>query len=484
MKSVWLEEVNLHNRESLDENIATEILIIGAGIAGVLIGYKLKEKGFNPIIIDGYRSLKGNTAYTTAKITCQHDIIYSKIIKEFGIDMAKQYATANTLAIDEYEKIIKEKNIKCNFERKPAYIYSRDNIEEIKKEFEASKSLGIDAELTTEVNLPFEVKAALKFNNQAEFNPLAFLSEISKELTIYENTRALEIEEDTVLTNRGKIKAKHIIVATNFPFINTPGYYFLKMHQERSYVLALEGAEDVKGMYIDVDKEGYSFRNYKNLLLLGGCSKRTGENEKGGCYERLREKAKELYPEAKEKYHWSNQDCMTIDEIPYIGRYSKSTPNIYVATGFNKWGMTSAMVSAFIISDMIVDKENDLKDIFSPTRFDLSASIKNLFVNGVETAKNFVEERVHIPLSFIEDVKLGEGKIIEYNNSKVGVFKEIDGRIFVVTTKCSHLGCELKWNKDDCCWECPCHGSRFNCMGEVLNGPAIKKISKENAVFK
>lgn len=484
MKSVWLEDVNLHNRDSLDENIATEILIIGAGIAGVLIGYKLKEKGFEPIIIDGYRSLQGNTAYTTAKITSQHDIIYSKIIKDFGVKRAKQYYEANTLAIDEYEKIISEKNINCDFERKSAYIYSRDNTDEINKEFEACKTLGIDAEFVTQVDLPFEIKGALKFNNQAEFNPLAFLNEISKELKIYDNTRALKIEEDTVITNRGKIKAKHIVVATNFPFVNTPGYYFLKMHQERSYVIALENAQDLKGMYIDVDKEGYSFRNYKDLLLLGGCSKRTGENESGGCYDKLRGKAKELYPDAKEKYKWSNQDCMTIDGIPYIGQYSKSTPNMYVATGFNKWGMSSAMVSAFIISDMIAGEENDFKDIFSPKRFDLSASIKNLFINGVETAKNFVEEKVHIPMALIDDVKLGEGKIVEYDSHKVGVFKEIDGRIFVVTTKCSHLGCELKWNKDDSCWECPCHGSRFDCMGEILNGPAVKKISKENAVFK
>lgn len=483
MKSIWSEEVKIKTRDSLDEDIATEVLIIGAGIAGILIGYKLKEKGLDPIIIEGYRTLQGNTKNTTAKITCQHDIIYSKIIKEFGKEKAIEYAMANTLAIDEYEKIIKEKNIECEFERKPSYIYSTESLDEINKELEAARVVGIDAEFTTDVKLPFKVKGALKFNNQAQFNPLSFLKEISKDLNIYENTRAIEVDEDTVVTNRGKIKAKHIVVATNYPFINVPGYYFLKMHQERSYVIALENAEDIEGMYIDVNKEGYSFRNYKNLLLLGGCSKRTGENEDGGCYEILREKGKELYPNSNVKYMWSNQDCMTLDGIPYIGRYSKLTPNIYVATGFNKWGMTSAMVSAFIISDMILGKKNKFEEIFSPTRFDLSSSIKNLFVNGVETAKNFVEEKVHIPLKLIDDVKLGEGKIIEYNNSKVGVYKEIDGRTFILSTKCSHLGCELKWNKDELCWECPCHGSRFDCKGEILNGPAVKKISKENAVF-
>ena len=253
---------------------------------------------------------------------------------------------------------------------KDAYVYSLDNTESLEDEYNAAKKLGIDAELVDEVNLPFKVKGALKFKNQAQFNPLKFLKPISEKLTIYENTRALDITEEISVVTKDdiKIKANKIIVATHYPFLNTPGYYFMRMHQERSYVLALENAQDVNGMYKDIDKNGYSFRNYKNLLIFGGVAQRTGENEEGGAYEKLRKAAKELYPNSIEKYHWSAQDCMTLDNIPYIGHYSSKTPDIYVETGFKKWGMTTSMVAAMIISDMILEKENDFSEIFSPRK--------------------------------------------------------------------------------------------------------------------
>ncbi len=250
----------------------------------------------------------------------------------------------------------------------------------------------------------------------------------------------------------------------------------MRMHQERSYVIALEGAGDVNGMYIDIDKEGYSFRNYKDLLLLGGISSRTGKNKYGDSFERLREAGKEFYPNSEEKFSWSAQDCMTIDGLPYIGKYSSSTPNMYVATGFNKWGMTSSMVAAMIISDMINGKESDISEVFSPRRFDISLSIENIAKDTIETAKNFIAQKVSIPNDKIEHIKNGHGGIVEYNGRKVGVYKDVAGKEFVVTTKCPHLGCELQWNPDDLSWDCPCHGSRFNYTGEWLDSPAIKSL--------
>ena len=250
----------------------------------------------------------------------------------------------------------------------------------------------------------------------------------------------------------------------------------MKMHQDRSYVIALENADNINGMYIDYDQNGYSFRNYNGLLLLGGISQRTGENENGGCYNKLRSVARELYPKAKEKYHWSAQDCMTIDGIPYIGVYSDSTPNIYVATGFNKWGMTSSMVSSMIISDLILGNENDFSEIFSPKRFDLSLSISNIANDLIKTAKNFIAQKIDIPESEIEHIKIGQGGIVEYNGEQVGVYKNEEGKAFIVSTKCAHLGCQLHWNADELTWDCPCHGSRFNYEGKLIGGPSTKDI--------
>ncbi|ELC8453398.1 FAD-dependent oxidoreductase [Clostridium perfringens] len=476
MKSVWSESCKFRKREALNKDIKTDVLVIGAGIAGILTAYMLKQKGRDVVLIDAAEIASGNTKNTTAKITSQHDLIYSKLITEFGEEKARQYAKANELAIKKYKEIIEDKRIECDFEEKPAYVYSLNEVDVLKEEVEAAKKLGIDAEFVQEVNLPFKINGAVKFNNQAQFNPLKFLKGISNELVIYENTRALEIKENLVVTSGGNITANNIVVATHYPIMNAPGYYFMKMHQERSYVLALENTSEIDGMYIELNKEGYSFRTYNNLLLLGGISHRTGENEEGGSYDELRKVAKRLYPKAKEKYYWSAQDCMTIDGIPYIGRYSSETPNIYVATGFNKWGMTSSMVSAMIISDMILEKENDFSEIFSPRRFDLSLSINNIANDLIETAKNFIAQKVSIPSSEIEHIKNGHGGIIEYNGEKVGVYKNKEGKEFFVSTKCTHLGCQLSWNSDELTWDCPCHGSRFDYKGRLIGSPATKDL--------
>ena len=476
MKSVWSESCKFRKREALNKDIKTDVLVIGAGIAGILTAYMLKQKGREVVVIDAAEIASGNTKNTTAKITSQHDLIYSKLITEFGEEKARQYAKANELAIKKYKEIIEDKRIECDFEEKPAYVYSLNEVDVLKEEVEAAKNLGIDAEFVQEANLPFKINGAVKFNNQAQFNPLKFLKGISNELVIYENTRALEIKENLVVTSGGNITANNIVVATHYPIMNAPGYYFMKMHQERSYVLALENTSEIDGMYIDLNKEGYSFRTYNNLLLLGGISHRTGENEEGGSYDELRKVAKRLYPKAKEKYYWSAQDCMTIDGIPYIGRYSSETPNIYVATGFNKWGMTSSMVSAMIISDMILEKENDFSEIFSPRRFDLSLSINNIANDLIETAKNFIAQKVYIPSSEIEHIKNGHGGIIEYNGEKVGVYKNKEGKEFFVSTKCTHLGCQLSWNADELTWDCPCHGSRFDYKGRLIGSPATKDL--------
>ena len=479
MKSVWSESCKFRKREALNKDIKTDVLVIGAGIAGVLTAYMLKQKGRDVVLIDAAEIASGNTKNTTAKITSQHDLIYSKLIAEFGEEKARQYAKANELAIKKYKEIIEDKRIECDFEEKPAYVYSLNEVDVLKEEVEAAKNLGIDAEFVQEANLPFKIKGAVKFNNQAQFNPLKFLKGISNELVIYENTRALEIKENLVVTSGGNITANNIVVATHYPIMNAPGYYFMKMHQERSYVLALENTSEIDGMYIDLNKEGYSFRTYNNLLLLGGISHRTGENEEGGSYDELRKVAKRLYPKAKEKYYWSAQDCMTIDGIPYIGRYSSETPNIYVATGFNKWGMTSSMVSAMIISDMILEKENDFSEIFSPRRFDLSLSINNIANDLIETAKNFIAQKVYIPSSEIEHIKNGHGGIIEYNGEKVGIYKNKEGKEFFVSTKCTHLGCQLSWNADELTWDCPCHGSRFDYKGRLIGSPATKDLIED-----
>ena len=433
------------------------------------------------ILIEANKIASGVTPFTSAKVTCQHGLIYNNIITQFGKDKAGQYAKANLEALNMYQTLIKTNHINCEFESIPTYLYTRETTKALELEFSAMEALGLKGSLTTKTSLPFPVASALRMDDQAQFNPLAFLGFIAKDLPIYENTKAIDIRDQTVITKRGNIRAEQIIMTSHFPFINTPGYYFARMHQERSYVTALTNAGSLDGAYLGIDETGYSFRTYKDMILLGGCAHRTGENETGGNYATLTNKASELYPHGQQICSWATQDCMTHDGVPYIGKFSSTIDNLYVATGFNKWGMTSSMAAAMILSDMVCGKANDCQEVFSPQRSNLMASAKKLAVDGAETVSGLIKQNLHIPSAELEDVAIGHGGIIDYKGEKLGVYKKSDDDIYIVTTKCPHLGCQLAWNPDDLSWDCPCHGSRFDYEGYLLNNPSLKGLDHEKA---
>ncbi len=476
MTSFWTIDSKIPQMDSLKGDKKTEVVVIGAGMAGLLTAYFLQKKNIHTIVLEGSRIASGQTKNTTAKITSQHNLIYDNLINKFSLEHATGYAMANEKAIQMYSDIIHENNISCHFKRESAYVYTLDDTSKIEKEVEAANKVGIEASFTTKTSLPFDVKASVCFPNQASFNPLQFLQEIIKPLKIYEKTMVKDIKDNKVITDNGSVTADHIVVATHYPFINVPGYYFLRMHQERSYVIGLENAKKLDGMYIDEEKNGFSFRNYKDQLILGGPGHRTGENKYGGYYEKLRSAAKDFYPDSKEVCHWSAQDCVSIDNVPYIGLYSSSTPNMYVATGFKKWGMTSSMVSAMIINDLIMGKKNPYEEVFTPQRFKVTASMKTLGEEGKTIAKGLIIEKLKIPKKQLEAIKKGYGGVIEYNDVKVGVYRDEEGKLYKVSTTCPHLGCELTWDQDELSWDCPCHGSRFDYEGRLIDNPAMEDM--------
>ncbi|WMJ76345.1 MULTISPECIES: FAD-dependent oxidoreductase [unclassified Sedimentibacter] len=474
MESIWIKTSSQPDCGTLHGDYSTEAAVIGGGLAGILTGYFLQQNNVKTIIIEADEIGHGQTKNTTAKITSQHNLIYNKLLENFGKKKAEQYAMANQQAIDQYRYIVSKEAGDCFFEELPAYLYStnRQDIPVLEKEVRAAERLGILSMFTENTTLPFEVAGAVKFSNQAQFHPLRFLEAISKNLTVFEHTMAEKVEGNRILTDKGIITAKHIIFATHFPFINAPGYYFARMHQGRSYVLAVEGVPKIDGMYLGVEDTGLSFRSFNNVLLLGGGSHRTGENSAGGKYKTLREKASEFYPKGIEIGHWSAQDCMTLDGIPYIGQFSHSTPNWYVATGFGKWGMTGSMVSAMIISDLIKGRENSYSELFSPLRFTPSSSVKNLTSNLGQAVKGISRQALFISATDLDDLPVGHGGIIKKEGENIGVYKDENGRIYAVSTRCPHLGCQLEWNPDEKSWDCPCHGSRFDYKGNILDNPA------------
>ncbi len=430
MSLIWSENVQFPSFPRLNGKRKTDVLIIGGGLAGILCAYFLKQKGVDYILAEGGKICSGTTAGTTAKITAQHGLIYHKLLKSLGKEQTAMYLKANLSALREYNKLCK--NIDCDFEIKDNYVYSLNDLPLIEKEFSALSKLGYKAYLVKNVSLPFKTAGAVKFSNQAQFNPLKFASAICKDLNILENTFIREIRNNKALTDNGEIEAKKIITATHFPFMNKHGSYFLKMYQHRSYEIALENAPQLNGMYVDESKKGLSFRNYGKYLLLGGGSHRTGK--KGGNWAELRNFAARYYPKAHEKYYWAAQDCMSLDGIPYIGHYSKRMNDLYVATGFNKWGMTSSMVSAMLLSDMVIGKKPDWAKVFDPSRSILKPQ---LALNTFEAVVNLLTP---------------------------------------TAKRCPHLGCALKWNSAEHSWDCPCHGSRFSKDGILLENPSTGNL--------
>ncbi len=430
MKTLWQNDFEISPFPKLCGDIRTDVLVIGGGMAGLLTAYRLRQRGVGVVLVEKDRVCSGTTAGTTAKITAQHGLIYSKLLRSGKEADAKMYYQANAEAVKNLIALCRQAD--CVLEEKDNFIFSRDP-RKLEEELSALQRIGIPAKL--EESLPFPVTAAgaVGFAEQGQFHPLQLASFLSKDLKIFEHTKVTEMRGTTAVTEHGRIRADKVVVATHFPFINKHGSYFLKLYQHRSYMLALKNAEPLSAMYVDEDPLGYSFSSFGGWFLLGGGSHRTGKD--GGSYTQLRAFRQRHYPNARECFYWAAQDTMSLDGIPYIGNYSRSTPDLYVAAGFNKWGMTGAMVSAEIISAMIVGEQKDYAPVFSPPRSILKPQ---LFINGFESVKNLLTP---------------------------------------TAPRCPHLGCALKYNKEERSWDCSCHGSRFSESGKLLNNPANDDLS-------
>ena len=426
MNSVWYNTVDLPHFPTLKGEIDTDVLVIGGGMCGLLCAYFLQQAGIRYVLAEANMIAGGVTKNTTAKITSQHGLLYNKLIKSAGREKAQLYLRANEEALHKYRELCQ--TIACGFEEKDAFTYTMSDRRKIEEEVAAVTSLGLSAKFVEELPLPLKTKGAIQFPHQAQFHPLQFLAHIAQGLHIYEHTFIRDINGTVARSDAGKINAKKIIVAAHFPFLNTHGSYFLKLYQERSYVIALENAPDVGGMYVDEAQKGMSFRNYENLLFVGGGDHRTGKT--GGNWEELRAFASRHYPKAVERYAWATQDCMPLDGIPYIGQYAKTTPDLYVASGFNKWGMSTSMAAAMLLADLVQGIDNPYQEVFSPSR---SIVKPQLFINGFEAVTNLLTP---------------------------------------TKRRCPHLGCALKWNAAERTWDCPCHGSRFEKNGDLIDNPA------------
>ena len=432
INSLWADTA-LPSFPPLDRDTKTDVLIIGGGLAGLLCAYTLAQSGVECLLIEADTICGGISRNTTAKLTVQHGLIYDKLLRQFGPDAARSYWKANDAALRRYRQLCRV--FPCDYEEKPSYVYSVSSPEKLERELRALEEIGVRAEYAGKLPLPFPVAGAVKVERQAQFHPLKFAAGIARDLPIREHTAARAFHGNTVVTDHGSIKAENMIVATHFPLLNKHGGYFLKLYQHRSYVLALDGGPVLDGMYVDEAENGLSFRNYQGRLLLGGGAHRTGS--RGEAWSALESFAAAHYPRSREVCRWAAQDCMSLDGVPYIGRYSRRTPGLFVATGFNKWGMTSSMAAAMLLCDLVQGRKNPYAQVFSPSRTVLRPQ---LFSNMAKATLNLMTP---------------------------------------TAPRCPHMGCALKWNPQERSWDCPCHGSRFTEDGKLLDNPATGDLKQD-----
>lgn len=407
--SYWLSSTTAEDYPQLAEDIKTEVAIIGGGMSGILCAFCLQKKGINSVILEAGRIVAGTTAHTTAKVTSQHGLIYNKIKTQRSFELAKQYADANESSISEIKKIAAENYIECDFWEQSAFVYTQsDNkIQKIQDELKTVEKIGIKASYVEEIPLPFPIKGAIRFDSQAQFHPRKFLLPLAKKISeagvrIYEHTRAIALKEGAkyiITTDQGKkITSNKVIMSSHYPFYNKPGMYFSRIYTERAYVVAINAKEKYPGgMYINTDDPSRSLRsqNYKDkeIILVVGENHKTGQGkDMVKHYHALIDFASELFTIEDIPFRWSAQDCMTLDQVPYVGRYKSDTPNLFVATGFGKWGMTNSMASASILSDMILGVTSPWQEVYNPSRHNVLGSAKNFISENADVVKHLIKQ--------------------------------------------------------------------------------------------
>lgn len=494
-QSYWLASIQIPQYEKLNGDIDVDVAIIGGGIVGIASAFLLKQSGLKVAVIEAARILHSTTGHTTAKLTAQHDIIYSTINSNMNQEAAQQYADANKAALLMADEIIKQNNIQCDFSWQSAYIYTQNDkeIQKVQNEAKIAEDLGFSTKYLEEIPLPIKVKAALRFDNQAQFHPLKFLTAIANLIPgngshIFENTMALDIQmgnSHTVTTNTPYcVKAANVIIASHYPFYDGNGIYYSRVHPVKSYAIGITIKDKFPGgMYITVGEPGRSFRstplaNGEELIIIAGEHHKTGQGgDTNVHYNNLLDTANSVFKVKEFLYRWSAQDYTSLDKIPYIGNLTSDSTGVYVATGFRKWGISTSIAASMIFKDYILGKENSWASVFNPTRAEAMATPEKF--NTLKTnITNSLSKSIKMQINNDSDIKRDEARIIDIEGKKYGAYIDNDGKQHIVDITCTHMACTLQWNSAEKTWDCPCHGSRFTYDGAIIEGPAKQPLAK------
>lgn len=493
--SVWM-NVPLPAFPALEEDMESDVCIIGSGIVGLTCAYTLAKKGKSVIVIDQGVIGGGQTARTTAHLTWVLDDHYYLLEELFGKENSRLAAESHAASIDYIEKIISEENIECDFERVDGYLFTPPEGPNILyKELESIKKLGMSVEEITKApfSKTFDTGPCLRFPHQAQFHIIKYLHGLLRAIVkyggkIFANTHANHIQDGapcTITTAYGsKVLAQSAIVATCTP-VNDRFIIHTKQEPYRTYVIAAAVPQNSvpKGLYWDTADPYHYIRTQKHLsdpqydwLIIGGEDHKTGQDpDIEGKYQRLEEWAKERFPFIEEiSYRWSGQVFEPIDFLAFIGKNPKEE-NVYIATGDSGNGMTHGTIAGMLIPDLILGNDNPWKDLYDPARKTWK-KISEFLSAQINVAMQYVDWLTPGEKSQIDSLAPDEGIVLREGLKKIAAYKDKEGELHMTSACCPHLGGCVHWNPGEKSWDCPCHGSRFDHQGTVITGPAIHNL--------
>lgn len=494
VQSLWLATTPTTEYDPLENGLRVDVAVIGGGITGLTTAINLTEEGRTVAVIESGRIVEGATGHTTAKITSQHGLVYNRLVSEFGPEKARQYAEANEAAIDEIERRA-EGGIDCEFQRTTAYTYavSPADTEQIREEVRAANRLGLPASFVETTPLPFEDHGTVRFDEQGAFHPRKYLLAVAEQIHgdgsyVFEETKTIDIEAGepcTVKTEREKIVADDVVVATHFPFVDRAGY-FARMHPRRAYLLTVRIEELIpEGMFYSTAsppatmRSGAVSESDEELLLVGGQSHKAGDDavQTSERYRRCEVFARERFTVESVEYRWSTMDYVPVDGVPFVGRIDPLSKHVYVGTGFNGWGISGGTAAGMILADLIVEGSNPWTEVFDPQRLKPKASATEFLVENTNVGKAFLGDWLRTMFSGGDvPATTDAANVTRVDGTPMGLYRDKTGEVHAVSAVCPHMHCLVRWNDTERTWDCPCHGSRFTYKGKRISGPSLEDL--------
>lgn len=497
-ESYWMESVPAPDYPSLSGDLEVDVAVVGGGIAGLCTAWELTQAGRTVAVLEADRIAASVTGYTTAKLSSLHTMIYAKIRKQAGAEAARLYAQSQQQAVERVAEVSTRLGIDCDLERLPAFTYveAEEEVDQVRAEAEAAREAGLDASFVTESGLPFPIAGAVRVEHQAQFHPRKYLLGLAEDVTrraghIFERTRVVELDEGEpcrVTTEQGAtVTARDVVVATHYPVFDR-AMLFSRLEPRRELVVAAAIAEerDPQGVFITPEQNTRSVRTTpyqpgQRLLIITGEHFSPGTGEVAERWQRLIEWTNERFPKAEVLYRWATQDNTTTDQIPFVGPFHPGAKNVYVATGFGGWGMSTGVMTGTLLAATIAGEELPWSSLYNPRRLHPMREAASMAKLQAKVVGHFVGDRLRgSRADSLEDIAAGTGAVLRVGGERCAVYRDDNGGLQAVSARCTHLGCLVQFNDAERAWECPCHGSRFAVDGSVIQGPANRPLERKD----